>query len=109
MEQGMRIRLQMNSFVEGIHHQRIIIMVADLKGNDPAVIQIQNGTQIYFMDLDADLILKLCHIGQPFFIWRNRMKVPVQVIPGDMYRIVRCSCTTLWLPLYSRLYAVLTT
>ena len=109
MKQGVRLWFQTDSFIKGTHNQQVIVTIADLKGNDPAVIKIQNGTQVYFMDLGADIILELCHIGQPFIIWRVCMKVPVQVISGDMFGIIRCSCTTLWVPLYSRLYEVLTT
>ena len=64
-------------------------MAADLKGDDPTVIQIQNGTQVYFMDLGAGVILELCHIRQPFLVRSVRMEVPVQVVSGDMCRIIR--------------------
>ena len=88
MEQGMCVRLQAYSFIKGIHHKWIIIVITDLKGHDPPVVQIQYGAQIDFMNLEADIILEFCYIGQPFLIWHIRMKVAVQIISGDMCRIL---------------------
>lgn len=84
-------------------------MAADLKGDDPTVIQIQNGTQVYFMDLGAGVILELCHIRQPFLVRSSCMKIPVQIIPCDVCGIIAAPGTTLRLPLYSRLNVIFTT
>ena len=85
----MRVRLQPNGFIKSVHNEWVIIMIADLKRYDPTVIQIQNGTQIDLMDIGANIILELCHIRQPFLVRSVRMEVPVQVVSGDMCRIIR--------------------
>lgn len=103
MEQRVRIRLQTNSFIKGIHHQWVIVTIADLKSYDPSVIKIQNGTQVYFVNFDTNVILKFCNISKPFLVWRISMKLPVKIVLGDMRRSVAVSRAIFRLPLDSGL------
>ena len=103
MEQWMCIWFNSNGFIESVHDKRIVIVITDFKGNDPPVIKIQNGAQVYLMDLDADVILELCHIGQPLLIRCICMKVTIQIVPGDVRRIVTAFGAAFRLPLDYRL------
>ena len=42
----MCVRVGFNSGIKCVKNQRIVIAVSDNKGDNPAVIQIQNGTEI---------------------------------------------------------------
>ena len=49
--------------------------------------------------LDACVILKLCHIRQPFFIRCICTEIPVQIVPCDACRIITASGAPIPLPL----------
>ena len=103
MKQWMSVRLQFHSGIKGVHDQRIVIMVSDHVGYNSAVIEIQDGTQIYLVNLDPDVILELRHIGEPFFVWCVSMKIPVKIVPCDVCRIVAAFGTALRFPFDRRL------
>ena len=86
MEQRVRIRLQTNSFIKGIHHQWVIVMITDPKSHDPAVVKIQNGTQIQFLDNRTDIVFELRYISQPLLIRFISMKIPFQYILCSNHR-----------------------
>ena len=65
----MGIRVFLNSFIKGFVNKRIIIVLTEHIGHDTPVTEIQNGTQIEFMYLNALIPFKFCHIGKPFLIW----------------------------------------
>ena len=67
--------------------------------HDPPVIKIQDGTQVYLVNLDADVILEFRYIGKPFLVRRIGMKVPVQIVPGDVCGIITVSGAAFRLPL----------
>ena len=76
MKQWVSIRFKFYSCVKGVQDQRIIIAISDSECDDPSVVEIQNGTQVHLVDLDANVILEFCYIGKPFLIWSICMKVP---------------------------------
>ena len=49
------------------------------------------------------VILELCHISKPFLVRCVSMKIPVQIVLCDMYRIIAVPSATLRLPLNRRL------
>ena len=104
----MCIRLNSHSFIKRIHNQRIVIVVTNLIGHNPTIIEIQNGAQVYLMDFDADVILELCYIGQPLLIRCICMEVTIQIVPGDVCRIIATSGAALRFPLDRGLDVLLT-
>ena len=103
MKQWMSARFQLHSSIKGVQDQRIVIVIPNYVGYDPAVIKIQNSTQIYFVNFDPDVILELCHIGEPFFVWCVSMKIPVKIVPCDVCRIIAAFSTVLRFPFDCRL------
>ena len=103
VKQRMGIWLKCNCFIKSVHDQRIIVMIADLSRHAPAVIEIQNSTQIDLVDLYAAVILEFGHIRQPLFVRSVGMKVPVQIVPCDMCRIIAVPGAALRSPLDRRL------
>ena len=98
MKQWMRARLQRYRGIKSVHDQRIVIAVSDYVGYNPAVIEIQDGTQVYLVNFNPDVILKFCHIGEPFFVWCVSMKIPVKIVPCDVCRIIAAFGTTFRFP-----------
>lgn len=39
------------------------------------------------MDFSTDVILELSDIRQPFFVWRIRMEITIEIVPGDVIGI----------------------
>jgi hypothetical protein len=103
MKQRVSVRLKFHGCVKGVHDQWIIIMISNHESYNPTIIKIQNGTQIYFLNLDSDVILEFCHIGKPFFVRSIRMKIPIQIILCDIRRIIAAPSTALGLPFDRRL------
>ena len=103
MEQRMRVWLKGHSLVKSVHDKRIVIVIADLVSYDPAVIKIQDGAQVYLMNICADVILELSYISQPFLIRSIRVEIPVKVILRDVRRIITAFCAALRFPFDCRL------
>ena len=78
-------------------------MIADLVSYDPAVIKIQDGAQVYLMNICADVILELSYISQPFLIRSIRVEIPVKVILRDVRQIITAFCAALRFPFDRRL------
>lgn len=95
----MCLGLTLYSFIKRAHNQRIVIMLADFICHDPAIIEIQYGTQIYFVSVPPDVILELSDIRQPFLVRCVCVKVTVEIVFGDMCRVLAASGAALWPPL----------
>ena len=65
MEQRMGTGIGFHGPVKGLKDQGIIVTVTDHKGNNTTVIEIQDGTEIDLVYLDAFIPFELCYIGQP--------------------------------------------
>lgn len=80
VEQRMRIWIFQNGFVKGIKDQLVVISVAENVADNSAITQVKDCTQIELVDNWTFIPLKLCHIGQPLFIWPSCPELPVQKI-----------------------------
>ena len=101
VEQGMGIRVCLNSFVKGFVNKWIIIMLTEHIGHDTPVTEIQNGTQIEFMYLNALIPFEFCHIGKPFLIWFLRVELSVQQVFSKILGSLCPSGTATVIVLYS--------
>ena len=80
VEQRVCIWIFQNGFIQGIKNKLIVISVTNDITDDSPVTQVKDGTQIEFVDDRTFIPLKLCHIGQPLFIWPSCPELPVQKI-----------------------------
>jgi len=85
--QWMRVRVCGNCCPECVKHQRIVIGISDHIADNSSVIQIQNGTEIYLLYLNANVVLEFSNISQPFLVRPVRFKFPVQQIVCQIIRI----------------------
>ena len=100
VEQRVCIRIFQNSFIKRVKNQLVVISVTINIADDSPVTQIENRTQIEFVDDRIFIPLKLCHIGQPLFIWPSCPELPVQKILCCYLRVRSISGT----PLFSELH-----
>ena len=70
-------------------------------GHDTPVTEIQNGTQIEFMCLNALIPFEFCHIGKPFLIWFLRVELSVQQVFSKILGSLCPSGTATVIVLYS--------
>lgn len=80
VEQRVSIWIFQNSFIKRIKNQLVVVPVTNNIADDSPVTQIEDRTQIELVDNWAFIPLKLCHIGQPLFIWPSCPELPVQKI-----------------------------
>lgn len=80
VEQWVSIWIFQNSFIKRIKNQLVVVPVTNNIADDSPVTQIEDRTQIELVDNWAFIPLKLCHIGQPLFIWPSCPELPVQKI-----------------------------
>ena len=73
-------RIFQNSFIKRIKNQLVVILVTNNIADNSPVTQIEDRAQIELVDNRAFIPLKLCHIGQPLFIWPSCPELPVQKI-----------------------------
>ena len=99
----MCVRVGFNSGIKCVKNQRIVIAVSDNKGDNPAVIQIQNGTEINLVYGCSFIPLKLSHICQPLLIGHSGMELAVQPVLRDVLGIGGLPGTAVVLVLNSRL------
>ena len=78
--QRTRIRVCGNRCAKCVKHQWIVIGISDHITDNSSVIQIQNGTEIYLLYLNADIVLEFSNIGQPFLVGLVCFEFPVQQI-----------------------------
>ena len=86
VKQRMCIRITSDCFIKRFKYERIVVDVSDFERYDSPVIQVENGTQVDFFDLCADIILEFRNICQPFLVWSVCMKIPVKNILGSYFR-----------------------
>ena len=91
MEDGMGVGIAAYRPVKGFEHQRIIVVLADNKGNNASVIEIQDCTEIDLVYLDAFVPLELCNIRQPLLVGRLRVKISIQDVFCNMLRVLCAS------------------
>ena len=76
VEQWMGVWIGLYRLITGLEYQRIIIPTYHIGHNAP-VIEIQNGTQVDLVDIDAFIPLKLGYIGESLLIWLVRIELTV--------------------------------
>ena len=89
MKQGMCVRIGLNRLVEGFENQRIVVALTKHIGHDAPVTEIQNGTQIEFVNLSSLIPLEFCYIGKPLLVGLCSIELPVQKIFSKILRILR--------------------
>lgn len=89
----MGIRDGLNSLMEGLVNEWIIVPFAENIGHDTPVTEIQDGTQIELMYLNALIPFELRHIGQTFLIRFLCMELAVQEVVGEILWILNLSGT----------------
>ena len=87
------VRVCVNRYPERIKYQRIVIGVPNYIADDPSVIQIQNGTEIYLLYLNANVVLEFSNIRQPFLVGLVCFEFPVQQIVCQVIWILALSGT----------------
>lgn len=83
------------SLVKGLKNQGIVVGVTDEERHDSPVVEIQNGTEVEFVLLGSDVVLELCHVSQPFFVWFVCIKLTPQNICRQILRVGSLSCTAM--------------
>ena len=95
VEQRVGVRIGLYRFVKGLEYQSVVITFSQNIGCNTPVVQIQNGTKIDLVYLDAFIPLKLRHICQPFLVWFGCMEVSVKQVFGYKLWFFRIPGTTL--------------
>ena len=95
VEDGLSVRICLYGGIKSIVYQWIVIAVPNLIGDNAPVIEIENGTEIDFVYLNAFIPLELRNIRQPFLVRLLRMEVPVENVLCQVLRILSISCTTM--------------
>ena len=67
----------MYRLVKGLEYQRVVIAVPNHIGHNAPVIEIQDGTQVDLMNLDALIPLELGHVGEPLLVGFVRIEQDV--------------------------------
>ena len=98
----MGIRDGLNSLMEGLVNEWIIVPFAENIGHDTPVTEIQDGTQIELMYLNALIPFELRHIGQTFLIRFLCMELAVQEVVGEILWILNLSGTAVVIVFHSR-------
>ena len=82
------IRICSNRCPECIKNQRIVIGIPNHIADNPSVIQIQDGTEIYFFYFNADIILEFSNISKPFLVGFICLELAIQQIVCQVIRIL---------------------
>ena len=88
VEQWMCVGIRFYRTVKGLEYQRIVVAVTNHIGNDPAVVEVQNGAEIDLVYFNTLVPFELRYIRQPLFIWFICMEVAVKEIFGDVLWIL---------------------
>ena len=88
--------------MEGLINEWIIVPFAENIGHDTPVTEIQDGTQIELMYLNAIIPFELRHIGQPFLIRFLCMELAVQEVGDEIPWILSLSGTAVVIVFHSR-------
>lgn len=101
MKDGMCIGMKSYGLVKGLKDQGIVIVVAKHKCYNAMSIEIENGTQIEFVQIFSVSILKLRDIGQPLFPGGICMKITVENIFCRIFWVGSAMCAAVVAPFNS--------
>ena len=76
----MSIRFGSNRCSKSLEYQRIVVGVPDHIADDSSVIQIQDGTEIYLLYFNSDVVFEFCDISQPFLVGLVCLELPFQQV-----------------------------
>ena len=68
MEDWMRTRVFLQRFVKGLEYQGIIVPVTKYIGNDSAVTQVKDCTQVNLVYCNPFIPFEFCNICEPFLV-----------------------------------------
>ena len=95
VEQRTSVRVDFCGLVKGLVNSRIVVAFTYSGSYNASVIEVQNGTEIKFLDLNAFAPLKLGYISQPLFIRPVGMELAVKKVLCQVLRVLRPSCATM--------------
>ena len=93
--QWMRIWFGSNRCPKSVEYQRIVVGIPDYIADDPSVIQIQDGAEIYLLYFNPDIVLEFRNISQPLLVGLVCLEFPVQQIIRQIIRILALPCTSM--------------
>ena len=105
VEQWMRVRIQLNRFVEGFVNQRVIVAFPDDISDDTSVAKIENGTEVELVYFDTLIPFELSHVGKPLLVGLVGTELAVEQVLCDILRILRPSGAAVIAVLYGGLNA----
>lgn len=94
MEQGVSVRIGLNSLVKGFIDKRVVVALTEHIGHDTPVAKVKDGTQIELVYGRALVPFELGHVGQPFLIGLVCIKLAVQNILCNVLGILGPPGTT---------------
>ena len=74
--------------VERVKDQGIVVSVTDHEGDDSAVTQIKDRTQIDLVNLNAIIPFEFCYICCPLLVWFLSVELSIQEIIGYVLRVI---------------------
>ena len=77
----------LQSSFECVEYNRVVVAVTNNIRNDTSVIQVEDCTQIDFVDFNTFIPFELCNIGKPFHIWLWCMKITLEYIFSHILQI----------------------
>jgi hypothetical protein len=86
--QGVCVRICGNRCPECVEYQRIVIGIPNHIADNPSVIQIQDSTEIDFLDLNANIVLEFSNICEPFLVGFICFEFPIQQIVCEVKGIL---------------------
>ncbi len=66
-----------------LHHKRIIVVMADMVGDDRAVIEVLDGAEI---SLTTQTVMQEGHIGSPLLIWCVSCELSIEQILFNVHK-----------------------
>lgn len=87
VKQRMCVRIGFHSSFECVEHNRVVVAVTNNIRNDTSVIQVEDCTQIDFVDFNALVPFELRNVRKPLFIRFWCVKIAVQYILCNILRI----------------------
>ena len=86
--QRVRVRICGNRCPKCIKYQWIVVGIPNHVADNPSVIQIQDSTEIDFLDLNANIVLEFSNICEPFLVGFICFEFPIQQIVCEVKGIL---------------------
>lgn len=99
VKQRMSVWIRFNSRIQSIEYQSVVVSVTDDIGDDSAVIQVKDRTEIHLVYNGACVPLEFRHIRQSFLVGHGCVKLSVQLVLCNMLWVGSLSGTAVVLVL----------